>query len=67
MEYKYKNAHEWLQSKAQSWSAEQLRCELMTVALKLDCDQLQDIYQSNMIADGYFVDLDSLEPDSEDE
>ncbi len=63
MPYKWDSAIEWLEEKARSWSAEQLYQEVMTLAREVDPDTLQDMYQSDMDADGYF----SEETDPEEE
>ena len=57
-EYKYANPHEWLQAyidrqhdleRADWW-----RNLVMTLANKLDGDQIQGLFQQEMVEDGYF-------------
>jgi hypothetical protein len=55
--YKWATAHEWLAEYAKGLSEAQLYHELMELASKLDSDTIQDIYQSDMSADGYFEPL----------
>ena len=52
--YKWANPYEWLNEASREWDCNKLRFELMEIAVKLDSDQLQDIYQSDMDQDGYF-------------
>ena len=52
--YKWANPYEWLDEVSQEWDRNKLRFELLEIAAKLDSDQLQDIYQSDMDQDGYF-------------
>lgn len=56
--YEFNNAHEWLYSKRiPSW--------LVPLLNKIDDDTIQDVYQSDMDADGYFDDLDEQEDDED--
>ena len=61
--YKWNTPHEWLMDAAQSWDSAQLYSALSSIIDKLDADTIQDLYQTEMSEDGYFVDLD--EPKSE--
>lgn len=53
-QYKWDSPLEWLIEKADQWDTAQLKSELLTLARRLDSDQLQDEYQNNMADDGYF-------------
>lgn len=66
--YKYADPQEWLAERARDWSHDRLYLELMELARQTDSDTLQDIYQSDMDADGYFEDLDApKKPEDEEE
>ena len=52
--YKWDTPLEWLIQKAGSWNATQLFNEFCAMAQTLDLDTIQDLYQSDMDADGYF-------------
>jgi len=56
MAYRWESPHDWLDSHLEKVSAEpgELLSEAKELARKLDADQIQDIYQSDMDADGYF-------------
>ncbi len=56
--YKWDSAYEWLSDKAKGWDEARLYQELMSLARDADSDTLQDQFQSDMDADGYFNDLD---------
>lgn len=53
--YKWEGPHDWLLSKAREWDAAELYSALSCVVDKVDADTLQDIFQSEMDADGYFT------------
>lgn len=55
--YLWLNPLEWLKDKCQMWDEGQLRHELLEIASMVDMDTLQDIYQSDMDASGYFTKL----------
>ena len=55
--YRWHHPIEWLLEKADKWNEEELRAELKNLAHKLDGDQIQDEYESEMDADGYFDEL----------
>lgn len=55
--YKWDNPYEWLETKSEKWTREQLRSALLALAIKHDSDTIQDEYQSEMDADGYFDEL----------
>lgn len=57
--YRWGSPLEWLIEASQSWDAERLACEVRALAARLDSDQLQDEYQTEMDADGYF---DAVKP-----
>lgn len=63
--YKWANPQEWLLEKAESYSRASETAELLsiiqTLVLKMDADSIQDDFQSEMDADGYF------RPEGEDE
>lgn len=52
--YKWTNPQEWLQQYIDSLSYLELRQEAKNLASMLDSDQIQDTYQSDMDAQGYF-------------
>lgn len=67
MAYKYANAHDWLEERITGTSdLDYLRGIIRSLAGKCDGDDLQDIFQSEMSADGYFDDLDAEEEDDGD-
>lgn len=55
--YKWDNPAEWLSEKAQSWGEDALRAALNELARHVDFDDIQDIFQDEMDADGYFKEL----------
>lgn len=62
--YRWASPHEWLSHKINSIGtvspeARKLRGILNEVIPKLDADDIQDAFQSEMDADGYFEDLDA--------
>jgi hypothetical protein len=52
--YRWQHPHDWLLEKADEWNHTQLLAEFKSLAMKLDGDQIQDEYQSEMDQDGYF-------------
>lgn len=52
--YKWANAQEWLQNYIDGLGHEELRQEAKNLASMLDDDTIQDTYQSDMDAQGYF-------------
>lgn len=52
--YKWDGPHEWLDDVSREWDSARLRAELMALAVRLDADELQDEFQTEMDADGYF-------------
>ena len=58
MTYKWASAHEWLQHHLFGIGpAERLREVAMQLANQLDADEIQDLFQNEMDADGYFEQL----------
>jgi hypothetical protein len=57
-QYKWNSAYEWLESKIDGWSAEELRQAVLDFAQQLGSDAIQDRYQDDMAEDGFFQDLD---------
>jgi hypothetical protein len=57
MSYKWKNPHEWIGGAMQFWDEKRLRAELRAMAVRLDADTLQEMYESEMDADGYFENI----------
>jgi hypothetical protein len=53
-EYKWANPQAWLLDRAETWSREELFAALHDLALCLDADSIQDLFQEAMDADGYF-------------
>lgn len=60
--YRYDNPHEWLESHIAELDIDDNRLELLAIiralASVLDSDQIQDLFQSDMDADGYFQTID---------
>lgn len=54
MAYKWDTAHEWLIEYASKLNESQLFQEFTVLVQKLDGDTIQDLYQSEMDAQGYF-------------
>ena len=54
MAFRWQTPYEWLAHACQKWSEEQLRIDLLALAIQADSDQLQDLYQDQMNDDGYF-------------
>jgi hypothetical protein len=61
--YKYESGHDWLAEKLRGFASDGNAAELLgfanVMATKLDPDDLQEIFQSDMDADGFFDDLDA--------
>lgn len=60
--YKYNNAHEWFHEYTQRLESSALHSIANDLADKLDGDTIQDMFQNEMDADGYFRDLDKKMP-----
>lgn len=58
--YRWESPQDWLAEVAREWDTAKLYGELMTLAALLDCDALQDEYQREMDADGYFEKLENV-------
>jgi hypothetical protein len=58
-QYKFANPYEWLQQHVFNLNEYGLRNTILTIATKLDFDDLQEIFQSDMEQDGYFISLPS--------
>ena len=72
--YKYSSPHDWLESRIASLAdsvtgngAAELLSIVRNLALRLDSDQIQDDFQSDMEADGYFKPIDSESTDEDEE
>lgn len=52
--YKWDSPYEWLTDAAKGWDSARLYQELCNLAIKHDSDTLQDEFQADMDADGYF-------------
>lgn len=60
--YRWASPYEWLEEKAKEWSAERVLHEFLGLAREaVDSDTLQDGFQDDMEADGYFVDIGKVE------
>jgi hypothetical protein len=57
--YKHESAQAWLQQYIAGLGYQELLQEAKNLATHLDNDTIQDIYQSDMDADGFFTDLDA--------
>jgi len=55
--YKYASVYEWFAEWAGKLNETELYNELQALAAKVDADTLQDLYQSEMDADGYFTEI----------
>jgi len=55
--YKWSNPQEWLQQYIDGLSYSELLQEAKNLASMLDADQIQDAYQSDMDAQGYFKEI----------
>lgn len=57
--YKWSSPHEWLEHKISEHASTDDTGDLVSIARelasKLDADSIQDIFQSDMEADGYFT------------
>lgn len=62
MSYKWACPHDWLIDKANGWhdegNADELRSVLLCLAIDLSDDTLQNCFQREMAADGYFEEVD---------
>lgn len=55
--YKWNSPNEWLNDKIDSYDPHELRLIAKTLATRLDADEVQDEFQSDMDEDGYFDEL----------
>lgn len=55
--YKYESAQQWLQQKIAQANLEDLRSIAVSLASELDEDRIQDLFQDEMEADGFFEEL----------
>ena len=55
MAYRWEHPYDWLVDAAQEWSKERLYAELCNLARRCGGDTLQDEYEADMVADGYFL------------
>lgn len=55
--YKYENAFEWLKAHLRTLDHQALLQEASHIASQFGDDTIQDLYQSEMEADGYFEPL----------
>jgi len=60
--YKWETPYDWFQSyvNARAEDPQALRSLLLVVAQKLDSDDLQELFQPDMDADGFFENLDEF-------
>lgn len=54
MTYRWRTPTDWLAEAARTWTAERVYHELIALASKMDQDDVQDVYDSEMETDGYF-------------
>jgi len=59
--YRWSSPYAWLEWKSAQWSKEELRRELLGLAIKHDSDTLQDDYEAEMNKDGYFTEIKTKE------
>ena len=52
--YKWHTPYEWVEQKAVEWDKDRLLTEFLNLACITDSDTLQDTFQGEMDADGYF-------------
>jgi hypothetical protein len=55
MTYNLNTPQQWLLEKAQHWNAVELYKALSDLAYRVDGGSIQDLFQSEMTADGYFA------------
>ena len=58
MEYKYDNPIEWFSQYIDQLDQQKLKDLLLEIASSLDFDTLIDMFQSEMVNDGYFDPID---------
>lgn len=63
--YKWENPQEWFREYLMEREPNELYSLCQELAGRLDSDEMQDLFQSDMDADGYFDDLDK--PEAEDD
>lgn len=56
--YKWATPYEWVEQKASAWDRDRLLTEFLNLACITDSDTLQDTFQADMDADGYFDETD---------
>ena len=52
--YKWQTPHDWLAVRAQTDNLRELYLIIDALMWRLDADSIQDLFQSEMAADGYF-------------
>ncbi len=52
--YRWACPYEWVEEKSKHWDRERLLTEFLNLARITDSDTIQDMFQSEMDADGYF-------------
>ena len=52
--YRWARPYEWVEEKSKHWGREKLLTEFLNLARITDSDTIQDMFQSEMDADGYF-------------
>lgn len=71
VKYKWDHPSDWLTEKLNGFEAGtefgKLREFALAIAGELDGDQIQDLFQSDMDADGYFDDQNEPDEDADDE
>ena len=60
-EYKWPTPHAWLNDQLEKMNRPQLDELVMTLAAEADGDFIQDLFQKEMAADGYFEKLPSAD------
>lgn len=50
----WKSPHSWLADKTYRWDSESLREVLIILSQYIDADEIQETFESEMDADGYF-------------
>lgn len=59
--YRWQYPVDWLSEAALKWDERRLYQAVLSLAGRLDSDAIQDLFQEDMDADGYFTDLDAPE------
>ena len=55
--YKWEHAQCWLEQKIDNWSENELKYAAKVMAMKLDGDQIQDLFEHEMDEDGFFTEI----------